>query len=159
MGPKLEWAQHLINLYIKVLCHQTLGAEVVYAGEGGYATEFFGELEAAHGVSREHFLIQINQKLDWTPFETVLQGLYNPHGAAAYPPLLFVQRTLTAAVVADDPFDGRCLRLLTIVDNFSRVNPFIGVGYCYKGYDVVLTLNLAVARYAVPEPIQADNSL
>ena len=39
--------------------------------------------------------------------------------------------------MAAELFDGRRLRLLTIVDNFSRVSPFIGTGFSYKGYDVV----------------------
>ena len=59
--------------------------------------------------------------------------------------------------MADELFDGRRLRLLTIVDNFSRVSPFIGVGFRYKGYDVVTALNLAVAQYGVPESIRVDN--
>jgi putative transposase len=49
------------------------------------------------------------------------------------------------------------LRLLTIVDNVSRVSPFIGVGFRYRGYDVVTALNLAVAQYGVPERIRMDN--
>ena len=48
--------------------------------------------------------------------------------------------------MADELFDGRRLRLLTIVDNFSRVRPFIGVGLRYQGYDVVTALNRAVAH-------------
>ena len=59
--------------------------------------------------------------------------------------------------MADELFDGRRLRLLTIVDNFSRVSPFIGVGFSYKGYDVVSSLNLAVAQFGVPERIRVDN--
>jgi putative transposase len=59
--------------------------------------------------------------------------------------------------MADELFDGRRLRLLTIVDNVSRVSPFIGVGFRYKGYDVVTALNLAVAQYGVPECIRVDN--
>lgn len=59
--------------------------------------------------------------------------------------------------MADELFDGWRLRLLTIVDNFSRVSPFIGVGFSYKGYDVVTALNLAVAQYGVPERIRVDN--
>jgi putative transposase len=51
----------------------------------------------------------------------------------------------------------RRLRLLTIVDNVSRVSPFIGVGLRYRGYDVVTALNLAVAQYGVPECIRLDN--
>jgi putative transposase len=59
--------------------------------------------------------------------------------------------------MVDQLFDGRRLRVLTIVDNFSRVSPFIGVGTTYKGYDVVLALNQAVKRYGVPERIMVDN--
>ena len=59
--------------------------------------------------------------------------------------------------MADELFDGRRLRLLTIVDNFSRVSPFIGVGFRYRGYDVVTALNLAVAHYGVPESLRVDN--
>ena len=59
--------------------------------------------------------------------------------------------------MADALFDGRRLRLLTIVDNVSRVSPFIGVGFRYRGYDVVAALNLAVAQYGVPECIRLDN--
>ncbi len=51
--------------------------------------------------------------------------------------------------MADELFDGRRLRLLTIVDNFNRVSSFIGVGFSYKGYDVVAALNLAVAQFGV----------
>ena len=31
------------------------------------------------------------------------------------------------------------------------------MGFCYKGYDVVTALNLAVAQYGVPERIRVDN--
>jgi putative transposase len=58
--------------------------------------------------------------------------------------------------MTDERFDGRPLRLLTIVYNFSRVSPFIGVGFSYKGYDVVSSLNLAVA-HGVPECLRVDN--
>ena len=59
--------------------------------------------------------------------------------------------------MADQLFNGRRIRVLTIVDNFSRVSPLIGVGFSYKGYDVVSALNLAVAQYGVPECIRVDN--
>lgn len=38
--------------------------------------------------------------------------------------------------IADQLLGGRRIRVLTIVDNYSRVSPFIGVGFAYKGYDV-----------------------
>jgi putative transposase len=60
--------------------------------------------------------------------------------------------------MADELFDGRRLRLLTIVDNFSRVSPFIGVGFRYRGYDVAAALNLAVAQYGVPDYIRVEQA-
>lgn len=59
--------------------------------------------------------------------------------------------------MADELFGGRHLRILTIVDNPNRVSPPIGVRFSYKGYDVVLALNLAVEQYGVQERIQMDN--
>lgn len=35
--------------------------------------------------------------------------------------------------MADQLIDGRRIRVLTIVDNFSRVSPLIGVDFRYKG--------------------------
>jgi len=54
--------------------------------------------------------------------------------------------------MADELFNGRRLRLLTIVDNVSRVSPFIGVGFRYRGYDVVTALNLAVHSMGCQNP-------
>ena len=59
--------------------------------------------------------------------------------------------------MSDQLFDGRRIRVLTIVDNFSRVNPLIGVDLSYKGCDVVEALSTAVKRYGLPERIQVDN--
>lgn len=59
--------------------------------------------------------------------------------------------------MADQMFDGKKLRVLTIVDNFSRVSPAIGVGYRYTGYDVVRTLEIAIKRYGTPKTIRVDN--
>jgi len=59
--------------------------------------------------------------------------------------------------VADELFDGRRLRILTIVDNFSRVSPLIGVGFRYKGYDVVRALEETARRFGSPDRIRVDN--
>lgn len=59
--------------------------------------------------------------------------------------------------MADQLFDGRRVRVLTIVDNFSRVCPLIGVGSRYKGSHVVEALSTAAKRYGLPERIQVDN--
>ena len=56
--------------------------------------------------------------------------------------------------VSDQLFDGHQIRILTIVDNFTRVSPFIGVDFRYKGVDVVRSLEEAVRQYGMPKRIQ-----
>lgn len=57
----------------------------------------------------------------------------------------------------DELFDGRRLRVLTIVDNFSRVSPGIGVKTRYQATDVVETLAVATAEHGMPKRIRVDN--
>ena len=59
--------------------------------------------------------------------------------------------------MADQTFDGKKLRILTIVDNFSRVSPVIGVRGRYTGFDVVRTLEWATKRHGTPPAIRVDN--
>jgi putative transposase len=60
--------------------------------------------------------------------------------------------------VADQLFDGRKIRVLTVVDNFSRQCLAIHVGQSLKGEDVVAVMNqLKVVNLAVPNRIQVDN--
>jgi putative transposase len=48
--------------------------------------------------------------------------------------------------VADALFDGRRLRALTVVENYSRESLAIDVGQSLKGEDVVDTLNRITAE-------------
>jgi putative transposase len=60
--------------------------------------------------------------------------------------------------VADQLFDGRKIRALTIVDNFSRQCVAIHVGQSLKGEDVVAVMNhLKMVNLSVPGRIQVDN--
>ena len=60
--------------------------------------------------------------------------------------------------VADQLFDGRKIRALTIVDNYSRQCVAIHVGQSLKGEDVVAVMNpLKVVNLSVPGRIQVDN--
>ena len=59
--------------------------------------------------------------------------------------------------MAEQLFDGKKLRVLTIVDNFSRVGPAFGVRDRYTGYDVVRTLEWATKRHGKPRSIRVDN--
>jgi putative transposase len=59
--------------------------------------------------------------------------------------------------VADNRFDGRKIRALTIVDNFSRQCLAIHVGQSLKGEDVLaVTQRLRQQLGLVPERIQVD---
>ena len=60
--------------------------------------------------------------------------------------------------VADQLFDGRKFRALTLVDNFSRECLAIHVGQSLKGTDVVRVLDeLKVFKNIIPQRIQVDN--
>jgi putative transposase len=57
--------------------------------------------------------------------------------------------------MSDQLFTGVKIRLLTI--NFTKLSPAIGVGYHYKGADVVFTLQKAILRHGKPKVIKVDN--
>ena len=59
--------------------------------------------------------------------------------------------------VADNLFDGRKLRMLTVVDCYSRESLAIYVGRSLKGEDVVRLLNSIVSERGQPQTIKADN--
>jgi putative transposase len=59
--------------------------------------------------------------------------------------------------VADALFDGRRLRALTVVDNYTRESLAIDVGQSLKGEDVVTTLNRIAAQRGLPMTIKVDN--
>ena len=55
--------------------------------------------------------------------------------------------------LSDQLFDGRKIRVLTIVDNFTRVSPTIDVRLSYRGADLVATLErIASLRAAEAHP-------
>jgi putative transposase len=61
------------------------------------------------------------------------------------------------AFVADSLFDGRKIRALSIVDNFSRQCLAIHVGQSLKGEDVVAIMQrLRQQLGVVPERVQVD---
>lgn len=60
--------------------------------------------------------------------------------------------------VADNLFNGRRIRALTVVDNFSRECPAIEVGQGLRGDDVVAVMaRLKQLQRRVPERFQTDN--
>lgn len=60
--------------------------------------------------------------------------------------------------MADQTFDGRKLRILTIVDAATRLCPAIDVRATYRGADVVATLERVTAIHGRPKRIRTDQS-
>lgn len=61
--------------------------------------------------------------------------------------------------LSDQLFDGRKIRVLSIIDNFSRVSPALDVRMSYRGADVVQTLERVAAIHGRPKRIRLDNVL
>jgi putative transposase len=59
--------------------------------------------------------------------------------------------------VADNLFDGKKLRMLTVVDCFTRESLAIHVGQSLKGEDVVRVVDAIATRRGVPQSIKTDN--
>ena len=60
-------------------------------------------------------------------------------------------------LMADELFDGRRFRLLTIVDHFTRESLAIEVGQRFRGQDVVEVLQRIGHGRALPKTIRVDN--
>lgn len=58
--------------------------------------------------------------------------------------------------LSDQLFDGRKIRVLSIVDNFTRLSPALDVRFSYRGSDVVETLERIAAQYGRPKRIRVD---
>ena len=59
--------------------------------------------------------------------------------------------------LSDQLFDGRKIRVLSFVDNFTRVSPAIDVRLSYRGADVVATLERIASAYGRAKCIRLDN--
>ncbi len=68
-----------------------------------------------------------------------------------------VNETWAMDFVHDQLATGRKLRVLTVVDTFSRYTPVVDPRFSYRGEDVVETLEQACKRYGYPQSIRADN--
>jgi len=59
--------------------------------------------------------------------------------------------------VHDQLATGRTLRLLTVVDTFSRLSRVVDPRFSYRGEDVVATLHRACWKIGYPKTIRVDN--
>lgn len=58
--------------------------------------------------------------------------------------------------LSDQLFDGRKIRVLSIVDNFTRLSPALDVRFSYRGSDVVETLEQIAGQHGRPKRIRVD---
>jgi len=61
--------------------------------------------------------------------------------------------------VSGSTSDGRTLRMLTMIDEYTRESLAIRVGRRLNSYDVIDTLAETMVEYGVPEHIRSDNGL
>lgn len=74
------------------------------------------------------------------------------------PVLTTANQSWSTDFVSDALFDGRCFRILTLVDNYTRECLALEVGQSLTGADVVRALtSVAAQRQAFPTRIQVDN--
>jgi putative transposase len=59
--------------------------------------------------------------------------------------------------MSDELFDGRRIRLSTIVDHFTRESVAIEVGQRFRGSDVVAVLQRLATRRTIPKTIRVEN--
>ena len=59
--------------------------------------------------------------------------------------------------VSDQLHNGKRFRVLTIVDQFSRLSPVLEARFSYKAIDVVSTLKRIERQYGIPKQINVDN--
>ena len=75
----------------------------------------------------------------------------------ARPSVEMVNQSWSMDFMADTLFDGRKLRLLTIVDNFTRESLAIEPGQRFKGEQVAEVLSHLLKDRGKPESIRVDN--
>ena len=73
------------------------------------------------------------------------------------PTAIAVNQTWSMDFMADNLADGRKIRLLTIVDNFSRECLALDVATGFRGSDVAQALTRIVAERGKPREIRCDN--
>lgn len=123
-----------------------------------------------YGYRRLHVLLQ---REGWLVNHKRVYRLYREEGLALRkkPPrrrVACVKREIKPTAVAktdcwsmdfvsDQLFDGRRLRVLTLVDNHTRESLALHVGQRIRGIDVVQIMERVTKQHGIPKRIQVDN--
>ena len=128
------------------------------------------ETHVRYGYRRVHYVLRrdgwpINQKKVYRIYRELGMQLRNKSPTRRVKAKLREDRT--AAVHSNDVWamdfihdqlaTGRKIRILTVVDTFSRFSPIIDPRFSYKGPDVVAKLNEVCAKVGYPKTIRVDN--
>ena len=124
----------------------------------------------SYGYRRLHVLLL---REDWSVNHKRVYRLYREEGLALRkkPPrrrVACVKREIRPSAVvkndcwsmdfvSDQLFDGRRLRVLTLVDNHTRESLALHVGQRIRGIDVVKIMELVTKTHGLPKRIQVDN--
>ena len=127
-------------------------------------------LRLRYGFRRIHVLLR---REGWAVNVKRVHRLYRQEGLSMRlrPPkrrraaAVRLERRLTTAAnqswsmdfLPDTLADGRRIRFLAIVDNFTRENFALDVGFSFKAARVVDVLRRIVRRYGAPRRLQVDN--
>jgi putative transposase len=128
------------------------------------------ESRVRYGYRRVHVLLRregwaVNAKRIWRLYRELGLQLRNKSPKRRVKAKLRSDRTTAVAAndiwamdfVHDQLFDGTKIRVLTVVDTFTRLAPAIDARYRYRGCDVVQTLERAASEVGYPKTIRLDN--
>ena len=76
---------------------------------------------------------------------------------SAVPPATVANQTWSMDIMSDELFNGDRIRLLTLVDNFTPVSPWIDVDRSIPAGRVVEVLEKVAAESGLPKTIRVDN--
>lgn len=128
------------------------------------------ETHERYGYRRVYYILRrdgwcINQKKVYRIYKKLGMQLRNKSPKRRVKAKLREDRT--AAVNSNDVWamdfvhdqlaTGRKIRILTVVDTFSRFSPIIDPRFNYKGPDVVAKLDEVCAKVGYPKTIRVDN--
>lgn len=131
------------------------------------------EVRVSYGYKRLHILLK---REGWKINHKRVYRLYRMEGLAMRtkkprrrhvssmnriegPPVTAANQVWSMDFVHDELFNGDRIRLLTLVDNFTRVSPWIEVGRNLTGKRVVEVLERVTARHGLPKTIRVDHVL
>jgi putative transposase len=128
------------------------------------------ETRVRYGYRRIHVLLRregwiVNAKRVWRLYRELGLQLRNKSPKRRVKAKLRSDRITAVApndiwamdFVHDQLFDGKKIRVLTIVDTYTRLAPAIDVRQNYRGCDVVNTLEHAAHELGYPKTIRLDN--